>query len=373
MKFADIPGHEDIKQRLREMADNGRIPHALLLEGPQGVAKFALARAFAQYIHCTNHIDGDSCGRCDSCLQHKSFNHIDTFLTFPVIKKASKATVSDIYIEDFREYLTECPFIEFEQRLDKMGDPNAQPAIYVEEAAHLLERLNLTSRQSKYKIVLLWLPERLREEAANKLLKLVEEPFADTLFIMSSNNAQGILPTIYSRTQRIAVRRYTDNEVADYLCALLPIEPAEASRISELAQGSMTQAIKMAASGNKDNKNLELFIRLMRSAWQRKVGDLRKWSNDVAALGREGNMRFYEYCSRMLRDNFILNLGEPSLVGITPEEMQFSSRFSPFINERNVEGLLEEFDKARADIALNGNAKIISFHLAVRTILLLKA
>ncbi len=372
MKFVDIPGHDDVKRRLREMVDSGRIPHALLLEGPSGVGKFALARAMAQYIHCTNRTDGDSCGTCPACLQHQSFNHIDTFYSFPVVKKASKPTISDYYIKEFREFMTDNPFMDFEAWLGYLGDVNAQPSIYVEEAAELLDRLNLTARQSRYKVVMLWLPERLRTEAANKLLKLVEEPFADTLFIMASDNPATILPTIYSRTQRIAIKRYEDTEVAAYLQSELPIEPAEAERISLLSEGSMTNALKLAGVNKDSTQYLEFFKQLMRSAWQRKVGDLRRWSNEVAGMGRENNIRFYEYCSRLIRENFVMNIGEPTLLSVTPDEMQFNARFSPYINERNVVQLLTLFDSARADIAINGNSKIIAFDTAVKTIMLLK-
>ena len=374
MKFADIPGHEEIKARLRQMVDNERIPHALLLEGVSGSAKFALARAMAQYIHCTNRsASGDSCGQCQSCIQHQSFNHIDTFFSFPVVKKASKPTTSDYYVREFREFLSETPYMDFDEWLGKLGEPNAQPMIYVEEATELLSRLNLTARQSHYKVVLLWLPERLREEAANKLLKLIEEPFADTLFVMTSDNAKAILPTTYSRTQRIAVKRYDDTEVASFLQRELPIEPTEAERISQLADGSLSKALKLAGADKDSRKFLELFKQLMRSAWQRKVGELRRWSNDVAAMGRENNIRFYEYCSRLIRENFVMNIGSPTLVSVTADEMEFNARFSPFINERNIERLLKLFDTARADIAINGNSKIIAFDTAVQTILLLKA
>ncbi len=371
MRFADIPGHKDVKDRLRSMVDQGRIPHALLLEGPSGTAKFALARAMAQYIHCTNHIDGDSCGKCQSCLQHSTFNHIDTFFSFPVVKKASKPTVSDYYIKEFREYLEESPFMDFDSWLSKLGEINAQPMIYVEEAAELLNRLNLTARQSRYKVVMMWLPERLREEAANKLLKLIEEPHADTLFIMTSDNSRGILQTIYSRTQRVTVKRYDDYEVAQYL-QKYDFDIEEANRIASLSKGSISKALNLTGHNKDNSKFLELFKALMRNAYARKIGILRGWSNDVAAMGRENNIRFYEYCSRLLRENFILNIGNTELVGMASDEMEFSAKFSPFINERNILQLLEVFNNARKDISINGNSKIIGFDVAIKIIMLLR-
>ena len=220
MRFADIPGHDDVKKRLREMADSGRIPHALLLEGPAGAGKFALARAFAQYIHCTARTpEGDSCGKCPSCLQHQAFNHIDTVYSFPVVKKNSKPTISDDYADVFREFMGKYPYMDFDRWLEALDNINAQPQIFVEEGNELLRRLTFMARQARFKVVLLWLPERMKEETANKLLKLVEEPFGDTIFLMVSNNARRILPTIYSRTQRVNVRRYDDDELASILMA----------------------------------------------------------------------------------------------------------------------------------------------------------
>lgn len=373
MRFADIPFHADVKARLREMVDSGHIPHALLLEGPRGAGKFSLARALTQYIHCTDRTpEGDSCGHCPACLQHRAANHIDTFYSFPVLKKKSgQSTISDDYLPEFKKFIDDSPFMDFERWLSMLGNPNGQPAIYVDEASALLDRMNRTARQSKYKIVLLWLPERLQEAAANKLLKLVEEPYPDTLFIMTSDNSKEILPTIYSRTQRIQVRRYTDIELQDILIAG-GTETSEAEAIAPLAEGDCNAALRMTGDDSTKALYLELFIDLMRKAYLRQVGDLRKWSVKVSELGREGSMRFYDFCARLVRENFILNIGDMRLVSMTPAELDFSRRFSPFINVVNVERIFDTLTAARNDTMLNGNGKIIAFDLAVKMILLIK-
>lgn len=371
MRFADVPGHEDVKERLRQMVDDGRVPHALLLEGPSGAGKYALARALAAYIHCTDRRDGDSCGRCASCRQHDSFNHIDTIFSFPVIKKNSKATASDDYALEFKEFLSENPFMNFSKWLQSLGNINAQPYIYVDEASSLIDRLNLTARRSQFKVVLMWLPERLQQAAANKLLKLIEEPSDDTLFVFTSDKPAEILPTIYSRTQRIKVRRYSDSQVAGILSSK-GIDAIAADMAARLAEGNVNRAFDIIDADSTSDKMLEFYMALMRMAWKRQVSDLRQWSIKVAELGREGLVRFYSYCSRMTRDNFMLNLQTPGLVAMTREEMDFSSRFAPFINERNVEEIVAEFDLAARDTASNGNAKIIAFDLAVKMIKLLR-
>lgn len=374
MKFSDIPGHEDIKARLVEMADSCRMPHALLLEGPAGTAKFMLARAYAQYIHCEHRHDGDSCGQCPSCRQHDTFNNIDVIYSFPVIKKKSGSpTISNDFFAEFKEFMNEHPFMDTEEWNIKINSGNTQPKIYVEEGAELTRRAGFKAHQSEYKIVLLWLPERLNEDTANKLLKLVEEPHEDTLFVMVSNEPGRILPTIYSRTQRIGVKRYNDDEVRDYLINKMAVEPQSATSIARLAAGNINEALSLVSVSKTRQKYLDLFIDLMRKAYQRKVGLLRQWSIDVAGLGRERQLAFLDYCARMMRENFILNLHIDGLNYLNADEMAFSVNFSRFINERNVLKLFDVVNQARTDIAGNGNAKIVFFDVAIKIILLLKA
>lgn len=372
MKFADIYGHDDVKARLREMADTGRLPHALLFEGPSGVGKFALARAFAQYIHCTNRTpDGDSCGCCPSCRQHESFNHIDTVYSFPVVKKSGRPALSDDYLDVFRDFMGKYPYMDFDHWLEALDNINAQPQIYVEEGNELLRRLTFMARQAKFKIVLLWLPERFKEETANKLLKLIEEPFGDTIFIMVSNNSRGILPTIYSRTQRITVRRYTDDDVAEIL-ERRGITPEAAADTSRIAAGNINEALKLAEVSADRLKFFDLFVSLMRKAYSRKVGELRQWSVDVAALGREPAMQFIDYSARLIRESFIMHLSDPRLLTLNSAELAFTIKFFPFINEKNILDMVALFDDARRDIAANANGKIVFFDLAVKVIMLIR-
>lgn len=372
MKFADVPFHNDVKIRLRGMADSGRMPHALLLEGVGGSGKFMLARALAQYIHCTDRTaEGDACGKCPNCIQHEQFNNIDTFYTFPVLKKSGKTALSQDYMPEFREFLGESPFMDTELWLGKLGNANGQPQIYVDEVAEMVSRMNVAPRQSKYKIVLIWLPERLREEAANKLLKLLEEPHSDTLFILASDSPSDILPTIYSRTQRIAVRRYSDSEAARILSDS-GIDDNSALNAAALAEGNINEALKTLGTEKNTRQNLDIFIRLMRAAWTKKVAELREISNEIAGMGREGSARFYEYCARMIRENYIMNLGEPELNSLSTEESAFSLKFSPFINSANVLDIFRVMSEARDDTLMNGNGKIIAFDLGVKMILLIK-
>ena len=374
MKFSDIISHESAKNRLRGFVDSGRIPHAILLEGQQGIGKFALARAFAQYVHCENRINGDSCGCCPSCIQHQSFNHIDTHFVFPIIKKGSgKSAVSDDYIEEWREFLSQNPYMDFDKWLILLDNINAQPHIFVDESIDLIRKLNYTAHKAKYKIVLLWLPERMKLECANKLLKLIEEPFSDTLFLMVSNDSKQILPTIYSRTQRVELLRLGDDSIANYLVEKFASDPTTALSIAHLAEGNINKAEKEFAVSKEKSQFFEMFVELMRLAYQRKINDLKRWSNDAASLGREPAIQFLNYCQRLIRENFIYNLNINELNYMNKSEAQFSVNFARFITERNVQKLIEVLNKAQIDISGNANSKIVFFDLSIKVILLLKS
>lgn len=374
MKFSDIPAHDSVKRQLVEMVDGNHIPHALLLEGKSGIGKMMLARALAQYIHCTDRRGGDSCGVCPACLQHQSFNHIDTHFSFPVIKlkNRSGAAVSDDWIEQWRQFLTDSPYMDMNTWVEMLGNVNAQPQIFVDESGELIRKLNFTSHAARFKIVLMWLPERMNEPCANKLLKLLEEPHDDTLFILVSNEPAKILPTIYSRLRRIEVKRLDDNTVAQYLEECHKVGHDAAEGIARLAEGSMLEAFHRLSTSDESRQFLDMFMSLMRLAYQKKVGALRKWSTDAADFGREKCCRFMEYCERLTGENYIYNLRDPRLVALDNEESRFSANFARFINERNVERLRSLFIDARRDIAGNANAKIVLFDVAVSIILCLK-
>lgn len=371
MKFSDVPGHEHAKARLRAMADEGRLPHALLISAPVGSGEMMLARALAQYLHCTGRRpgDGDSCGQCPSCRQHQALNHVDLRFAYPILKRGSGVTVCDDWAAEWREFLTSDPWMDFRRWPAMLGKPNGQPVIYGDEADVIQRRMSLTARASDLNIALIWLPEKMNATAANSLLKLIEEPEEGSMFILVSNAPAEVLPTIYSRCQRLELRRLSDEHVASIIGEGL--NPDDVMAAAHVAEGNVIAA-RDALGSAESRKNLELFMRLMRSAYARKVSDLKDWSEKVNDLGRDGAARFLEYAQRMVRENFILNLRRPELNYLTAAEGEFSARFCPFINERNVEELIAELDSAEADIKGNGSGKIILFDLAIKTIILLR-
>ncbi len=374
MKFSDIQAHDDVKRQLRAMVDSDRFPHAILLEGPSGIGKFKMARAVAQYIHCTNRTpDGDSCGVCPSCLQHQSFNHVDTHFSFPVLSRGSNTKpVSDDWIAEFREFMTAYPFMDFPRWQEMLGKVDGSPIFYVSESESLIHKLNFTSHAAKYMIVIMWLPERMNEMTANKLLKIIEEPHADTKFILVSNEPSKILPTIYSRLRRIEMKRLPDEVISEYLQSKYSIDPDAADMVAHLAEGSILQAEKRLDARADNAVYLEFFIRLMRNSYLRKIKEMKAWSEEVAKLGREKCVKFLEYCERLVGENYIYNLRDPHLYYLDADEAKFSKKFARFINYKNVEDLRELFINARRDIAGNCNAKIVLFDVAVKNIMLIK-
>lgn len=373
MRFSDIIGHHEIKDALRRMADTGRIPHAIMLSGPAGIGKTRLARAFAQYVHCSDRHDGDSCGRCPSCIQHKALNNPDMHYIYPVLRQSNpKRSVSADYIDEWRKMLAEDSYMDPSAWLTLLDAGNSQPAIYVDEADDLNATAALSAFREDYKIFLIWLPERMRPETANKLLKLIEEPFGDTLFILVSNDSGNVLPTIFSRTQRFNLRPLTVTELTEAMIAE-NIDRTIAGTAAQLAEGSLINARAVVKADNEAAEFSNLFKSIMRAAYARKLGMLRQLTDKASAMGRERLRNFLTYCARMVRENFIRNLHQDSLNLMTPDEQEFSIRFAPFIHEGNAPQLLTQFSLAARDIERNANAKIVMFDLGLHLCALIRA
>lgn len=372
MRFHDIIGNERAIEQIRRMVDSGNIPHAMLLHGEPGVPKLALALATAQYIHCTNRHDGDSCGMCPSCLQHQSMNHADTFYSYPITKKGDNP-VSEDFDREWKRFLSEGVVAEDYQRwLAIIGNENAQPIIYASESDNITRKMSLSAYTAKYKVLIMWQAHKMNKECSNKLLKLIEEPDPDCIFLLTTDDAKAILPTIYSRTQRIELRKPSTEQIAQYLASSGEIDMREALAMAAPADGNVVQALRNLDHGSETHDFHNQFVRLMRLAYMRDLGGIKAWSESIADYKREKAQRFLNYATRMVRENYIYNLHLPQLNYETQEESQFSKNFARFINEANVERLLKLFDDAARDLRGNGNAKIILFDVGVKVTILIK-
>ncbi len=367
MQFKDVIGQESTKQKLIQAVTEDRIPHAQLLVGPPGNGKLALAVAFAQYINCSHKKDGDSCGECSSCRKYAKLIHPDLHFTFPVIKTAAidKPTSSD-YMTKWRTYFLENPYPQYEKWMQLIADENKQGAIYVDEAKDLIHKLNQKSYEAEYKVSIIWLPENMNINCANKILKILEEPPEKTLFILISEAEERLLSTIQSRCQFIRIPKILDH---DLQVALMPMAASTNSNpaiIARLSRGNYFLALELMQNDEIRKFNFLQFTSVMRNGYGRKLQEILAWSEEMAGIGRVRQMSLLKYCGELLRENFLHNLKEADLIYMDDQELEFSKKFAPFINERNVIYLFREFESAYSDISMNGNAKLVFTDLGLK-------
>lgn len=376
MNFNEVIGQKDAKERLKQLIDGGRLPHAILLCGPSGCGKMALALAFASYLLCREHgKDGEPCGVCNQCKMISKWEHPDLHFTFPTIKLPSMGSdhkpVSDDFIREWREMLAKSPYFSMTQWMEKIGAENQQAIITAGESDELARKLGMKSSQGGYKVSIVWLPERMNTECANKLLKLIEEPPSQTVFVMVSEEPSRLLETIRSRTQHIDIKRIDTEDIRQALVERRGIDGEAAMRTARIANGSWLKALETLSADNENNQFLEMFKSLMRLAYMRNVRELKLWSETMQTLGREKQKRFLEYFMRLVRENFMFNFNKPELNYMTQGEEDFAKNFARFINEDNIIPISEMADKAMRDIGQNANAKIVFFDIALRMIVLL--
>ena len=371
--FRDVLGHDTLKSSLIRSVNTGSIAHAQLFSGIEGVGKFALAMAYARYIHCTNRGESDACGECPSCRQYDALSHADLHFVFPMVRNKEKKKVHcDDYRHTWDEFITSNSYFGIDDWLKAMNAENKQAIIYADESDEIWRKMTLKSFSSPYKIMIIWLPERMNIECANKLLKLFEEPYPNTIFLLVSNSPDQLLSTIRSRVQQVTLPALTLDTISAALQQQYGITDTDARAVAHLSNGSYLKACYNITINEDNNIFFELFVQLMRQAYARRVKELKTWSEETAELGRERLRNFLSYVTRMIRENYIYNLSQPSLNYMTSEEAQFSTRFAPFVNERNVQEIINILNSAENDIGQNANAKIVLFDLAVKMILLLK-
>ena len=371
MFFKDIIGQEDAKQRLIREAKEGIVAHARLFCGPEGIGKLPLAIAYARYLSCSNPGEEDACGCCPNCIMYNKLAHPDLHFVFPVIKKKNKDTVSDDYLAEWRRLLNQTPYFNLNIWLEEMGAENQQAQIYVKESDEIIRKLSLKSSQGGYKIMIIWMPEKMNVECSNKLLKLLEEPPTQTVFLLVSENPDMLLTTIQSRTQRLNLFGIEEDKIKETLCTQYGIQEDEAKSIAHRSEGNFLKALETIHLNEENQLFFDLFVSLMRLSYQRKIREMKQWSETLAGMGRERQKHFLSYCQRMIRENFIYNFRHPSLNYLSQEEQNFSSRFAPFVNERNVIGIMDELSEAQRHIEQNVNARMVFFDFALKMIVLL--
>ncbi len=365
-----------------EMVQENRVPHALMFCGPQGCGKLAMALAFASYLLGERESAPEELAEEQKRTQAmlRKWEHPDLHFTFPTIKTSDMGgdhnPVSLDFIKEWKEMLlSQGPYVLISDWMQRMGksdaDFNKQAIITVEETDNISRELSMMSSQGGYKISLIWLPERMNIQAANKILKLLEEPPRQTLFLLVSENPELLLETIRSRTQRLDFKKIDNDSLEQALIERRALAQEMAHRIARIANGNWNAALEELDSGNENRQHLDMFIMLMRLAYMRNIHDLKKWSDVVATFGREKQKRMLDYFMHMLRESFMYNFRNPELSYMTQEEENFARNFARFINEANIIDISNLFEETKRFIAQNANPKIVFFDLALKIIVLL--
>ena len=369
MRFADIIGQEQLKRHLVESIDRGRISHAQLLSGAAGAGTLPLALAYAQYLNCPTRHDGDSCGVCPSCIKIGQLAHPDLHFVFPVNKQGKKSgevVLSSDFMDLWRETVTQTGgYFTRQQWNDRLDlGKTLKGMISAREADEIIRRLQFKSFESEYKIMIIWQPEAMNDEAANKILKILEEPWQKPIFLLVTERADLLLPPIISRTQEVAVPRLTVED-------LMPLErcndTVQAANMARLAAGDVIEMQRIVGGGDDTLRHecFDLFCRLMRLSYNDKHLELMEWADEVATLPREQQRAMLLHSARLLRESYMLHAGLGSISYLWGVEADFCNKFAPFIGNQNVEFILEQIELAMRQVSQNGNSRIIFTHFAL--------
>ncbi|MBQ5635707.1 MAG: DNA polymerase III subunit delta [Alistipes sp.] len=372
MRFRDIIGQQELKRHLARSVDNGRISHAQLFTGLSGAGSLALAVAYAQYIHCTNRHDGDSCGECPSCRQIEALAHPDLHFVFPVNKQGKKSgevILSSTFMELWREVFTQNKgYFSPQQWFDALNlGKTLKGVITTKESEEIIRRLSFKSFESAYKTMIIWLPETMNDEAANRILKILEEPWERTVFILVSERADLLLKTILSRTQEVSVPRLTAEDLIPLVEQCGESDPDKVRNIARLAGGDILELRRLTGGLDDDvrRENFEAFCAVMRLSYNDKHLELMTWADDVAQLSRERQRYMLLDFSRLLREAFMLHAGIAEASYLWGEEADFCRKFAPFIGGTNIEPIIEQIETALRQINQNGNPRIVFNHFAL--------
>ena len=373
MFFHEIIGQEEVKKRLIRSVQEERVSHAQLFAGPEGTGKLGLALAYAQYISCRNRTATDSCGTCPSCHKYQKLAHPDLHFVFPVYNSTKiKNPVSDDFIKEWREMVLKNHYFNLGQWLTFIDAGNAQGLIYERESDSIYRKLNLKSFEAEFKVMIIWLPEKMHLSCSNKLLKLIEEPPSKTLFLLVSESEESIISTIRSRAQLIKVPYIDSSSMKNALLKMDGIDPASVDDAVHLSNGSFIRAMEFLNPGEDEIFFFNKFQEMMRLAYSRQVLQLVEWAEEMAQIGRDKQKAYFSFALRLVREYFVMNLKRNDLVYLKKEEKEWGMRFAPFINERNIIPLARELEQGIQHISMNGNPRIIFLDTALRMVRLIK-
>lgn len=376
MLFKNIIGQKDIKASLLQMVKERRVGHALMLAGREGSGKLALAVAFARYLNCKDPGDDDSCMQCSSCRKYSQLIHPDLHFVFPVAetKESGKDPVSDRFLSQWRESVLANPYMRLFQWYEFLGIEKKQGSISRNESLQIIKKLSLKNFEAEYKVMIIWMAEKMNVFAANKLLKILEEPPPYTVFLLISEDTGQIIPTILSRTQLIKIPRIDKEsmrEAVEQKHGLTGSKQVE--DLVRLADGNYLRLLEAIDETEENRFQLEMFVKLMRLCYAVDIQGIAEWIDNMADKGREKQKQFFEYALRIIRGNFILNIQAGDIDLLSGEERDFALNFSKFTHRENVFAICDELNKAIIHIEYNGYVRLILFDTALKIAKLLKA
>ena len=374
MLFSEILGQDYLKSHLTRSATLGRIPHAQLFVGPEGSGTLPMAIAYAQYLLCHNSDLENTGGHAACNLKFNSISHPDLHFIYPTVTTdgVKKNPKSIDFITEWRQFLLENPYGSLFDWYRLLGVQNKQGEIRVDDAQEILKTLALKSYEGGYKVMLIWMADKMNIAASNKLLKLLEEPADKTLFILISENEEDIIQTIRSRCQVLHFNALPEKLIAETLVSRERIDPNKALKIAHQAQGNFNKALHLLHEDSEELPFEEWFVLWVRAAFRAKgnasaIQDLILWSEQIAGLGRETQKKFLQFCMELFRQALLLNYQTPELVYLEPKVEGFQlEKFAPFINGNNINAIFTALCDALYHIERNGNAKIILTDLSIQ-------
>lgn len=369
--FSKVIGHAALKAKLIGNIREGRVPHAQLLVGPRGSGNLAMALGYAQYLLCENKGVVDSCGECPSCLQMAKLEHPDLHLAFPIFF-TDKVKTCESFLPDWRKEVLSEPYMDIEHWRDRLESENKQLRMGVDVAQEIQRKLSMKSFRGGYKVMLIWQPEQMDPAAANKLLKVLEEPEPNTVFLMVSSDPEQLLVTILSRSQLIKIPALPPEELAEVLGERFKeLSRDEAMAIALRSEGDLLEAVDMA---NKGEEELFVFFRdWLRACFRKEVVSAVDFGDGFQKLGRERQKSLVRYGLYLVRQCVLQWQGVTDLVRVLGQEQEFVQNFSKLLNERNADGIRRELETAHVHIERNANPKVLFMDMSYRMMGLLRA
>lgn len=369
MRFKDIIGQENIKQQLVQTVAENRISHAQLFLSSEGSGALPLAIAYAQYINCLDKQNDDSCGQCSSCRKYERYIHPDLHFSYPFFASKDVRTSVDV-LEEWRSMLLADPYFDMDIWRSKLSAENKQANINIAECHDIIKKLSYKAFEAETKVLIMWLPEYLDKEG-NSLLKIIEEPPQNTLFILVANNQEQILSTLLSRTQIVKIPKLSHATVETYLMEGHGLSENQATEYSFLADGNLIEAKSLVA--NTHNENADKFAEWLRMGYGNRVLDLTAFVDQAATWGRENQKNFLKYGISFLRECSLLLSGADELVKLPARALETAKKLSTHVLDLNMAGaIITELEKAHYHIERNANPKILFLDVSLQLVKIIK-